>query len=215
MNLSLGKASEVEGSARTKDEDEGEEESGFMPRARNSGTWLFKTARPMPYYAMAVSKCRILHVEDDPNDVLLVRRAFQKLSDKDELMHACDGEEAIAYLAGAGIYADRQSYPAPEVVLLDLKLPRKTGFEVLAWARNQPKLRSLPIVMLSSSREQRDVNRCYELGANSFLVKPVDLETLHRTLSVMRDYWCRIAVRADGRQAAPIQETAEMRKTGT
>jgi CheY-like chemotaxis protein len=109
----------------------------------------------------------ILIVEDDPNDVLLLQRAFQKAGLKNNLRLVRDGSQAIAYLSGHGIYSDRAKYPLPFLVLLDLKMPGTDGFEVLQWARAEPDLKRLLIVVLTSSNLQTDVDRAYELGANS------------------------------------------------
>ena len=115
----------------------------------------------------------ILVVEDREDDILLIRRAFDRASVTNPIQVVRDGEEAIAYLIGEGQYANRDEYPLPVLVLLDLKLPRKDGFEVLSWIRSQPGIRSLPVVVLTSSNQIRDVNRAYQLGANSFFVKEI------------------------------------------
>jgi DNA-binding response OmpR family regulator len=100
-----------------------------------------------------------------------------------------DGEEAVVYLAGEGRYADRLRYPLPGLVLLDLKLPRRSGLEVLQWLREQQVLRRLPVVVLSSSREATDIDRAYDLGANSYLVKPVGSDALLGMVRAMDGYW--------------------------
>src|SRR5262249_20630707 len=100
-----------------------------------------------------------------------------------------DGEEAIGYLSGTGKYFERKEFPLPELVLLDLKLPRLDGFEVLRWIRTQPALLGLRVVVLSSSENVRDVNLAYALGANSFLVKPTDLKEYVELSSFLNDYW--------------------------
>lgn len=131
----------------------------------------------------------VLLVEDDANDVFLMQRAFQKASVVNPLQVATDGEEAVAYLAGAGRYSDRQTHPFPALVLMDLKLPRRSGLEVLEWRLGQRDLRRLPIVVLSSSRETGDVNRAYDLGANSYLVKPVSFDSLLGMVQSLSLYW--------------------------
>src|SRR6478672_12672813 len=115
----------------------------------------------------------ILLVEDDSNDVLLIQRAFRKASLSNPLQIVEDGEAAILYLKGEESFADRDRYPLPRLILLDLKLPRKSGFEVLVWLRQQPKFYGLPVVVLTSSKEKNDIQQAYLLGANSYLVKPV------------------------------------------
>ena len=131
----------------------------------------------------------ILLVEDDPNDALLVQRAFRKANVSNVLQVVRDGEEAVAYLKGEKPFSDRQQFPLPGVILQDLKLPRKSGLEVLAWLRGQPGLRRLPVVMLTSSRQSSDINRAYELGANSYLVKPVAFDALVEMIKTLDVYW--------------------------
>jgi CheY-like chemotaxis protein len=131
----------------------------------------------------------ILLVEDDPNDVLLIERAFRRANLANPLRVVGDGEAALAYLSGELPYADRDRYPMPLMILLDLKLPRKSGLEVLAWLRQQPGLKRLPVVVLTSSREASDINRAYDLGANSYLVKPVDFDALLDMVKNLNLYW--------------------------
>ena len=131
----------------------------------------------------------ILLVEDDPNDVLLVQRAFQKAGLRRALKVVPSGEQAIAYLGGDGAHANREHFPLPFLVLLDLKMPGVDGFEVLQWARSDPRLKRLLIVVLTSSELQADVDRAYELGANSYLVKPVDFEEMVDLIRRFEMYW--------------------------
>lgn len=100
-----------------------------------------------------------------------------------------DGEEAVAYLAGDGVYGDRRAHPLPVLVLLDLKLPRRSGFEVLEWIRRHPMLRRLPVVVLTSSRETEDIDRAYSLGASSYIAKPVAHEGLLECVKTLTLYW--------------------------
>jgi CheY-like chemotaxis protein len=131
----------------------------------------------------------ILMVEDRPADVLLIRRAFGKANIRNPLQVISNGEDAIAYLAGTGTFTDRDASPLPCLILLDLKLPRKSGLEVLSWLRAQPELKRLPVIVLTSSKETSDVNRAYELGANSYLVKPVMFDTLLGMITTLGLYW--------------------------
>ena len=131
----------------------------------------------------------ILIVEDDPYDSDLIFRAIQKARISNPVQTVADGAAAIAYLAGDPPYTDRGKYPLPQILLLDLKLPKKDGFEVLQWVRSQPKLKRLPVVMLTSSSETPDINRAYDLGANSYLVKPVGTEALVDMLKRVKVYW--------------------------
>jgi CheY-like chemotaxis protein len=120
-----------------------------------------------------------------------MRKAFQKASLTNPIHIVRDGEEAIAYLIGEGKYANRDEFPLPVLVLLDLKLPRRDGFEVLSWIRRQPGLRSLPVVVLTSSNEMRDVNRAYQLGANSFFVKELDFLGTVDLGKLLHTYWLK------------------------
>jgi CheY-like chemotaxis protein len=132
----------------------------------------------------------ILHVEDDANDVLLVQRAFRSASSSARLLNVSDGEQATDYFTGKGHFADRQKYPLPSLILLDLKLPRRNGHEVIAWLRQQKTpLRCVPIVVLSSSNQISDVNKAYELGANSYVVKPSAFDELASLAQILSAYW--------------------------
>lgn len=131
----------------------------------------------------------ILLVEDDPNDVLLIRRAFRKIGSETPLHVVEDGERAVAWLSGDGKHADREHHPQPDLLLLDLKLPRFSGFEVLQWLRGQPGLRRLPVIVLTGSQEPSDVNRALDLGANSYLVKPVGFDALLDIVRTLDLYW--------------------------
>lgn len=133
----------------------------------------------------------VLLVEDDPDDVFLVQRAFRKLAPDARLERVADGDEAIAYLTGDAPYADRQRFPLPALMLLDLKLPRRNGFEVLQWLRGQPGLRRLPVVVLTSSCHDADIDRAYDCGANSYLVKPVLPQALQALLAGLDVFWLR------------------------
>jgi DNA-binding response OmpR family regulator len=130
-----------------------------------------------------------LLVEDDPNDQLLIRRAFQKAPTSIRVAVANDGDEAISYFSGKGDFADRQRFPLPGAVLLDLKLPRRSGLEVLAWIRIHAPIRQVPVIILTSSHQENDVRDAYDLGANSYLVKPVDLGDLEAMIARVADYW--------------------------
>ncbi len=133
----------------------------------------------------------ILLVEDREDDVLLIKRAFAKAGLNNPLYIVNDGEQAIAYLMGDSPFSNRNEYPLPDIILLDLKMPRLDGFETLAWIRKQPGIRALPIIVLTSSDEIRDVNRAYALGANSFLVKPLDFENSVAVAKMVEKYWLR------------------------
>ncbi len=138
---------------------------------------------------MSVSAFPILLVEDSPDDALLIQRAFRKANLANPVELVRDGEDAVTYLSGAAPYEDRERFPLPVFMLLDLKLPRRSGLEVLAWVREQPALRRLPVVVLTSSRESVDVNRAYDLGVNSYLTKPVGFEALIEMVKNVNLYW--------------------------
>ena len=127
---------------------------------------------------MIVDNPIILVVDDDDCAATLVSTVFERAGLVLPLQFARDGAEAIAYLSGEGAFADRTQYPLPTVILLDLNMPRKNGFEVLAWLRQQPRLKRLHVYVLSASSQPEDIRRCYDLGANSYLVKPGNLEGL-------------------------------------
>jgi CheY-like chemotaxis protein len=131
----------------------------------------------------------VLLAEDDENDFFFMERSFKQAQIANPLIRVRDGEEAMEYLRGDGIYADREKFPLPAIMLLDLKMPRRNGFEVISWLRSQPGLKRLPLVVLTSSREDPDINRAYELGANTYLVKPVKFEGLVEMMKALNFYW--------------------------
>lgn len=133
----------------------------------------------------------ILLVEDNPDDVLLVRRAVKKAALPVSLQVVEDGDEAVAYLDGSAHFADRERHPLPDLVLLDLKLPKRSGLEVLRWVRSQSVLDATPVVVLTSSGEDEDIQKAYALGANSYLQKPVAFNGLVQLLGVLDLYWFR------------------------
>jgi CheY-like chemotaxis protein len=132
---------------------------------------------------------RILLVEDNPTDVLLIQRAFRKANLSVPLQVVGDGEAAVQYLSGQEPYGDRSCYPLPLLILLDLKLPRKSGTEVLAWLQQQPVLKRLPVVVLTSSKEYADINNVYDLGANAYMVKPVAFDNLVDIVKTLNMHW--------------------------
>ncbi len=134
----------------------------------------------------------ILLAEDDPNDVLLIQRAFQKAGLGAVLKVVRDGEQAIDYLSGRDGYANRTRYPLPFLILLDLKMPGTDGFEVLQWVRSEPDLKRTLVIVLTSSNLQADVDRAYELGANSYLVKPVEFSQMVNMIQRFEAYWTEI-----------------------
>jgi CheY-like chemotaxis protein len=131
----------------------------------------------------------VLLVEDDLNDIFLVKRAFKMARLETPLQVVTDGEEAIAYLRGEGRYADRELHPMPKLIVMDIKMPRKTGFEVLEWIKGDGPLRRIPIVIVSSSDRPEDINRAYELGANAYMVKPVNFRAVEHLFESITQYW--------------------------
>jgi CheY-like chemotaxis protein len=134
----------------------------------------------------------ILLIEDESADALLIKRALEKTGLDFKLFRLKHGEEAIEYLSGVAPFDDRETHPLPDVILLDIKLPRRTGFEVLEWLRSQPAgLGRIPVVMLTSSRHSVDVNRAYDLHANGYLTKPDTAIKLQEMLVDFKKYWLR------------------------
>lgn len=135
--------------------------------------------------------CNFLLVEDDPNDVLFVQEEFKRTSKNIRLAVVSDGIEAMRYLEGGETYKDRQKFPLPHVIMLDLKMPRFSGFDFLEWLRFKAadQLHFIPVVVLSSSNLPQDVARAYALGVNSFVMKPVNWEDFRQRLRALAVYW--------------------------
>jgi len=138
---------------------------------------------------MTTTNRALLLVEDNEDDVFLMKRALKGARVVNPLFVVEDGQEAVDYLGGAGKFADRDQYPLPAVVFLDLKLPFISGHDVLAWIRRQRELESLVVIVLTSSNEPSDLNRCYALGANSYVVKPPTPEQLEDLAKAFKWYW--------------------------
>lgn len=131
----------------------------------------------------------ILLVEDNPSDVALTQRALARSRIANELVVAEDGQEALDYLFGAGAYAGREVTELPALILLDLKLPRVDGLEVLRQIRTDERTSRLPVVVLTTSKEEQDVAQSYDLGANSYIRKPVDFTQFAQAVEQMGLYW--------------------------
>ena len=131
----------------------------------------------------------ILHVDDDENDRLLLNIALFRAKVPARLIGVADGQEAIDYLQGEGVYSDRERTPVPDLVLLDLKLPLKSGFEVLEWVRRQRSLQYLPVIMLTSSQNEGDKKRAFRTGANFYIVKPVSVAAMMEMLKQLHTQW--------------------------
>lgn len=131
----------------------------------------------------------VLLVEDDPNDIRLTQRAFRMAGLNVSLQIVQDGDSAVSYLNGEAEYQNRDRYPFPILALLDLKLPRRSGHEVLSWVRQQPQIKRLPIVVLTSSKELVDINQAYDLGANAYLTKPIGFAALLELIRTLNLFW--------------------------
>ena len=136
-----------------------------------------------------MEKKTILLVEDNPDDELLAIRALKKNKIMNEVVVARDGAEALDYLFGTGAYAGRDTSVMPQVILLDLKLPKINGHEVLKRLRDDDRTKLLPVVVLTSSKEERDLNESYRLGANSYIRKPVDFSQFSEAIRQLGLYW--------------------------
>ncbi|HVV73497.1 MAG TPA: response regulator [Verrucomicrobiae bacterium] len=143
----------------------------------------------------------ILQVEDDANDVFLLQRAFREVALTNPVRVVTDGQMAIDYLAGVGRFSDRNEFPLPGLVLLDLKLPHRSGREVLQWIRTQPSLRRVIVMVFTAGQYVGDVGLAYDLGANAFLLKPQDFSQYVGIARLLKD-WLRHNL------FAPILETA-------
>ena len=135
----------------------------------------------------------VLIAEDNEDDAFLLERAFRSIGLKNPIQIVADGEQVIAYLQGADKFADRQNYPFPSVVFLDLKMPRKDGFDVLEWLRDHPECHVMPTMIFSSSSDPADITRAYQFGANAYLVKPGSMPELEVFLKRAFDFWATCA----------------------
>ena len=131
----------------------------------------------------------ILLADDSEDDVLMFCRAFKDVGYQSALQVVRHGDEVVAYLNGNGKFSNRAEYPLPTLLLLDLKMPRRNGFEVLEWIRRQPSLRRMLVIVLTTSERTEDINRAYQLGANSFLSKPLDFSEFRLMLNSLHQYW--------------------------
>jgi CheY-like chemotaxis protein len=136
----------------------------------------------------------ILLAEDDPGDQELTRRALEQSKIRNELYVVEDGEEALDYLLRRGKYQNPTSSPKPDLMLLDLNMPKMDGKQLLEQMRADPSLRRIPVVALTTSKQENDIIRTYDLGANSYIVKPVDMDQFVSAIKVLEDYWFQIVV---------------------
>ncbi len=136
-----------------------------------------------------MNRLPILYAEDDENDAFLTKLAFAQAKISNPLIIVPDGDAALAYLAGTGQYASRDEYPLPCLVLLDVKMPRKSGLDVLKWIRTQPSICTLTVLMLTSSNQDGDIHRAYILGANGYLEKPNKPDEMLAMAKGIKDFW--------------------------
>ena len=138
----------------------------------------------MPY-----SDVEILFAEDSSDDAMLTMRALRKSGFANKLHHVKDGAEALDFLYCRGVYASRSTTENPRLLLLDLKMPKVSGMEVLEQIKSDEKLRSIPVVILTSSKEDPDIQKCYALGANSYIAKPVESDNFFNVIKEIGLYW--------------------------
>jgi DNA-binding response OmpR family regulator len=133
--------------------------------------------------------CAILVAEDDEDDVFFLRRAWQASGYPHQLFVTRDGQEAVRYLNGDSRYSDRKTYPVPRLVMLDVKMPRMNGFDVLEWLQTHSHFQQVPVVVLSSSSQESDRQRALKLGAHDYLVKPLEFENLVKLIKQVHGRW--------------------------
>jgi CheY-like chemotaxis protein len=141
-----------------------------------------------------IKPASLLLVEDNPMDVELIVDAFKEARLGNKIHIARNGKEALEFLFGEGIYADRNQYPLPDIILLDLKMPGIDGHEVLRRIKETPLLKRLPVIILTSSRDEGDRAMSYDNGANSYLVKPVSFDEFLKVVKQVSDYWLSLNI---------------------
>ena len=146
---------------------------------------------------MNASRSIILAAEDEESDAFFLGMALKKAGVRHQLVIARDGQEAVEYLNGDGVYSDRAKYPLPKLLLLDLKMPRMSGFGVLAWLATHPDFKNLPAVVLSSSAQLTDIEKARELGASDYCVKPNNLKELTRLVQELATRWLESSRESD------------------
>ncbi len=136
----------------------------------------------------------ILLVEDSPEDFETTERAFRRSGLKNPIYRCADGDEALDYLRRRGQYSDPDKAPRPGVILLDLNLPGTDGREVLSEIKNDPGLKQIPVIVLTTSKDERDIEVCYRCGANSYIQKPVDVDGFMKAIERLNDYWFEVVI---------------------
>jgi two-component system response regulator len=136
-----------------------------------------------------LNQVEVLLVEDNIHDAEMTIRALRKVNLANNLVHVKDGEEALDFIFAKGKFADRQQTDLPKVILLDIKMPKVDGIEVLRQLKSRESSKTIPVVIMTSSKEEQDVINSYQLGVNSYVVKPVDFEGFARAVSQLGMYW--------------------------
>jgi CheY-like chemotaxis protein len=136
--------------------------------------------------------CLALYAEDNEDHAMLMLRAFEKAGRDGDVRVVKDATEAIKYLLGEGIYADRSRFPLPLMLLTDLKMPGKSGFQLIKWVRDHTEFKRMPVVVLTSSRHDPEIQRAYALGANSFLIKPPTVQKLAALIDNLNSFWMHL-----------------------
>jgi CheY-like chemotaxis protein len=182
-----------------------------METGVKAGRCLPHTGKSSPDYLTAAmfGDALFLLVDDNEDDIRLMRRAFTQGRVINPLQIVRSGEEAIEYLIGKERYANRGEYPLPALVLLDIRMPGLDGLDVLQWIRLQPDLREVSVVMLTCSDDVRDVNKAYQLGADSFLVKPLDFERFAEISQALAGYWAWMDKTPEPQRATEVKGVSD------
>lgn len=138
---------------------------------------------------MNLNEVEILLVEDNPHDAEMTLRVLRRNHIANQILHVIDGEQALDFIFAEGVYSEHVVKSTPKVILLDLKLPKVNGIEVLTRLKSDERMKIIPVVILTSSREDSDLQKCYELGVNSYVVKPVEFEQFVKAISDLGFYW--------------------------
>jgi two-component system response regulator len=139
-----------------------------------------------------VQEIEVLLIEDNASDVEMITRALKKPNNEGALFRVKDGGEALDFLFGEGRYAGRETKAQPQIILIDLKMPRVHGKECLMRIKMNERTKKIPVVVLSSSREDADITECYDLGANGYVIKPMDSGEFHKTIAAIGSYWIKL-----------------------
>ncbi|MGO9018495.1 MAG: response regulator [Syntrophobacteraceae bacterium] len=138
-------------------------------------------------------KTVLLMADDDEDDCLLMNEAVREIFKSEHFFCLRDGQELMDYLLRRGIYTDRKKFPAPDLIFLDLNMPKKDGFQTLKEIKEHPKLKAIPVLIYSTAEEQEQIELCYKIGANSYITKPMSFESLVKTVRCLSEYWFGIA----------------------